>query len=85
MSTQSKYKDLALIRTAKKLDVPEYAINQVVQSFFEVVTEDIESATLKGSYLRNLGKFIIKPTKLKKLMEEGKISPKVKKVKVKEN
>jgi hypothetical protein len=57
-------------RTAKELDKPEYLINQVVASFFEVVVKDIESETYKGSYCRRLGKFVIKPNRLKMLKEK---------------
>lgn len=64
-----KKKNIVVERTAKKLNKPEYQIQQVVTAFFEVVIEDIESEQYKGSYCRRLGKFVIKPNRVKMLKE----------------
>lgn len=63
----SKKKHIIIERTAKKMDKPEYQIQQVVNSFFEIVVEDIESGTYRGSYCRRLCKFVVKPQRLKML------------------
>lgn len=63
-------KRIIIERTAKKLNMPELKVYQVVASFFEVVVEDIESEEYKGSYCRRLGKFVIKPNRLKMLKEK---------------
>ena len=68
----SKKRNVVVERTAKKLDIPEYLVTQVVASFFSVVVEDIESGTYRGSYCRRLGKFVIKPKRLQ-MLEEKKL------------
>ena len=65
-------KNIVVDRTAKKLEIPEYLVNQVVNSFFEIVVEDIESEEYRGSYCRRLGKFVIKPKRLQ-MLEEKKL------------
>tara|TARA_R110002126_G_scaffold159220_2_gene306595 strand:+ start:44 stop:343 length:300 start_codon:yes stop_codon:yes gene_type:complete len=66
-------KNVVINRTAKKLDLPEYHVIEIVNSFFELVVDDIESKEYKGSYCRRLGKFIIKPNRLKMLKEKQKL------------
>jgi len=66
-------KNIVVEKTAKKLDIPEYLVTQVVNSFFELIVEDIESEEYKGSYCRRLGKFIIKPNRLKMLKEKEEL------------
>jgi nucleoid DNA-binding protein len=66
-------KNIIVEKTAKKLDVPEYKVLQVLSSFFELVTEDIENKKYRGAYMRRLGKFIVKPKRVKMLEEQEKV------------
>ena len=64
-------KNIIVEKTAKKLDIPEYKVSQVLSSFFELVIKDIESKEYRGAYLRRLGKFVVKPNRVKMLEERN--------------
>lgn len=60
-------KNIIVEKTAEELDIPEYKVNQVLSSFFELVLNDIENKEYRGAYMRRLGKFIVKPKKVEML------------------
>lgn len=69
-------KDLSLAKTAKECNIREDKLQEIVNTFFEVVSNDIETKKFRGSYLRRLGKFVIKPKRLEKLNSEEGFSQK---------
>lgn len=62
--------DIVMKRTAEKLGLPEYKVHSVVYVLFEYVSSIIEKGTLQGFYFRFMGKFVIKPYKLKRLVDK---------------
>lgn len=74
--TDFKRKNIIVEKTAEKLDIPEYKVTQVLSAFFELVIDDIESKNYRGAYLRRLGKFVVKPNRVK-MLEERKNGDKI--------
>ena len=62
--------DIVMKRTAQKLNLPEYKVHSVVYCLFEYVHGLVENNTLQGFYFRFLGKFVIKPYKLKRIVDK---------------
>jgi len=61
--------DIVLKRTAKKLGLPEKIVYDVTYSLFNYVHKLVEAKEYEGFYFRYLGRFIVKPFRLKKALE----------------
>lgn len=70
MSKEKGSFDIVMKRTADKLGIPEYKVYDVVYSLFEYVHNLIDKKEFKGFYFRYLGRFVVKPYKLKRLVEK---------------
>jgi nucleoid DNA-binding protein len=69
-------------RVAKKMDIPEYKVWEVVHSVCRFITKEIESGNWDGFYMRFFGKFVVKPkrleymqAKIEKMIEKAKEDP----------
>ena len=69
-------------RVAKKLDLPEYKVWEVVHSVCRFIAKTMEAGKWEGFYMRFFGKFIVKPrrlehmqAKLQNMIEKAKEDP----------
>ena len=60
---------IPLKRAAEKAEIPEYRMQNIVDSFFAVLANDIESENFKGVLCRNLGKFVFKPKRVEHIQK----------------
>ena len=56
---------------AVRYNLSEELVNKIVRSQFEFVKDTMEVGELESVHLHYLGKFAIKPNRLKKLLENG--------------
>jgi hypothetical protein len=67
-SKDSDY-DIILKRVSLKLGISQYIISDVVRSVFEYVHNMVGEREYEGFYFKYLGKFIVKPFRLKRVLE----------------
>jgi hypothetical protein len=71
--------DIVLQRTAVALGVTERQVYDIVRSVFEFMHELVDSGNYEGFYFRYLGRFIVKPYRLRRILEaKGVIEKEVK-------
>ena len=61
--------DIVLKRTSQKLGIPETKVYNVVSTVFEFMHDLVGKGEYEGFYFRYLGRFIVKPFRLKKALE----------------
>lgn len=62
--------NIIIDRVAEKLDLPRYEVSKVVTSLCGFIFDIMEEGKFEGFYMRRLGKFIVKPNRLKKIKEK---------------
>lgn len=62
--------DIVLKRTSMKLGIPEYKVYNIVSSVFEFVNNLVSKGEYEGFYFKYLGRFIVKPFRLRKELEK---------------
>jgi hypothetical protein len=68
MKVKADY-DIVLQRTAVALGLTEKQVYDISRSVFEFMHELVESGNYEGFYFRYLGRFIVKPYRLKRILE----------------
>jgi hypothetical protein len=61
--------DIVLQRTAASLGITEREVYNIVRSVFEFMHELVDSGNYEGFYFRYLGRFIVKPYRLRRILE----------------
>jgi hypothetical protein len=64
--------NIIIDRVAEKLDIPRYEVSKIVTSLCGFIFDMMEEGKWEGFYMRRLGKFIVKPNRLKKIKEKVK-------------
>jgi hypothetical protein len=64
--------NIIIDRVAGKLDIPRYEVSKIVTSLCGFIFDVMEEGKWEGFYMRRLGKFIVKPNRLKKIKEKVK-------------
>jgi hypothetical protein len=64
--------NIIIDRVAGKLDIPRYEVSKIVTSLCGFIFDMMEEGKWEGFYMRRLGKFIVKPNRLKKIKEKVK-------------
>ena len=62
--------DIVMKRTSEKLGMPEYKVHTVIYTLFQYVHSLVNDLTFKGFYFRFLGRLVIKPYKLKRMVDK---------------
>ena len=63
--------DIIVDRVATLLDVDEEVVLHILREQFDFIKEEIENKNYRTVHLHYLGKFTVKPSRLKWLMDHG--------------